>query len=151
MATDDNPPPEREQRQQAWPAVSAKTREWSDLLILRRDNQAVVALCLFLIALGFGGWYLWRSTTVPGLIELDRSEPANSKLVVNVNTADAAELMLLPEVGIKMAHLIVEDRLANGPFRDAEEFGLRIKGIGARTLPKMTPYLEGWTNERPSN
>ncbi len=123
------------------------SREWPRLLALRSADQPLAAAVLLVIALAFGGWYLWQATTTPGLVELDRTEPSASKLVVNVNTAEAAELMLLPEIGKTTAAKIVEERLANGPFRDATEFGERIRGIGPKTLPKVTPYLEGWTEE----
>lgn len=120
---------------------------WSNLLVLKPTDQAFAGVVLLLAAIGFGGWYIWQATSSPGLIELDRTEPAVSKLVVNVNTADAAELMLLPEIGKTMAVRIIEERLANGLFRNAAEFGLRIKGIGKKTLPKLTPFLDGWTEE----
>lgn len=133
-------------RQQMARGSSVKPQEWPKLLFLRTDNQQFAAAVLLCISLAFGGWYIWRATSSPGLIDIDRTEPTNSKLVVNVNTAVAAELMLLPEIGIKMAHLIVKERDA-GPYRNAEDFGRRIKGIGPKTLPKIVPYLEGWTNE----
>lgn len=117
------------------------------MLALQSDDQPFAAAVLLIVALMIGGWYLWQATTTPGLIELERTEPSTSKLVVNVNTADEAELMLLPEIGKTTAAKIVEERVANGPFRDAAEFGKRIRGIGPKTLPKVAPYLEGWTAE----
>jgi competence protein ComEA len=138
-------------RQHATPASPTTTRDWTHLLVLRPDNQPFAAVALLCCALAFGGWYVWRTTTSPGLVDLDRTEPANSKLVVNVNTAEAAELMLLPEVGPKIANLIVKEREANGAFPNAKSFGLRIKGIGPKTLPKIVPFLEGWTDETATN
>lgn len=137
------PPP----RQQATASQRGGTREWPRLLALRPEDQRFPAVVLLVVALSFGGWYVWRATTAPGLVELDRTPPTTSKLLVNINTAEAAELMLLPEIGKTTSVKIVEERLANGPFRNATEFGLRIKGIGAKTLPKITPFLEGWTEE----
>lgn len=143
----DNQTPPHGPRQQSAAPQLLRSREWPALLALRPGDQPIAAAVLLGAALAFGGWYLWRATTSPGLIELERTEPVSSKLVVNVNTAEAAELMLLPEIGKIMAAKIVEERLANGPFRHPKEFGLRIKGIGPKTLPKVTPFLEGWTAE----
>jgi DNA uptake protein ComE-like DNA-binding protein len=134
-------------RQHPAAPLAGTSRDWPRLLALKPADQPWAASALLLVSLAFGGWYLWRATTTPGLVELEHSEPTVSKLVVNVNTAEAAELMLLPEVGKTTAAKIVEERLANGPFRSATEFGLRIKGIGPKTLPKVTPFLEGWTEE----
>jgi len=134
-------------RQQPSPGSLSPGREWLRLLVLAPADQTFPAVLLLVIALGFGGWYTWRATTVPGVIELDHTEPTTSKLVVNINTAAAAELMLLPEIGKTTSVKIVEERLANGPFRNSKEFGARIKGIGPKTLPKVTPFLEGWTED----
>ncbi len=67
------------------------------------------------------------------------SEPGIQKLI-NVNTATAAELELLPGVGPVMAGRIIEDRQANGPFRSAADLD-RVKGIGPKTLEKLTPLV----------
>jgi hypothetical protein len=134
-------------RKQAAASQSWLTRGWGRLLAVESTDQPFAAAVLLFVALSLGGWYLWQSTTSPGLMELERTEPSTSKLVVNVNSADEAELMLLPEIGKTTAAKIVEERLANGPFRDAAEFGKRIRGIGPKTLPKVVPFLEGWTEE----
>jgi DNA uptake protein ComE-like DNA-binding protein len=128
------------------PASKMAAWEWLRLLVLKPADQKVTAAFLIFVALCFGGWYVWRATSAPGLIELDRTEPTTSKLVVNINTAEPAELMLLPEIGKTTSVKIVEER-KKGLFRNAKEFGARIKGIGPKTLPKVTPYLEGWTDE----
>ncbi len=138
---------EQEARQHAAASTAAKSREWASLLTLKAPDQPFAAVILLMLALTFGGWYVWRATSPPGLIDIDNTEPAGSKLVVNVNTAEPAELMLLPEIGRVLADLIVEERLANGLFRNASEFGARIKGIGKVKLAKIAPHLEGWTDE----
>lgn len=60
--------------------------------------------------------------------------------VVNLNTASAEQLQLLPRVGPALAERIVAFREANGPFRSADELAA-VKGIGERTLEQMKPYL----------
>ena len=60
--------------------------------------------------------------------------------VVNINTANAEELMLLPRVGPALAGRIIEFREANGPFATVEEI-LAVKGIGENSFEKLEPYL----------
>lgn len=60
--------------------------------------------------------------------------------VVNINTADADQLQLLPRVGPALAGRIIEYREANGPFRTIDEI-VAVKGIGDNSLEKLEPYL----------
>jgi competence protein ComEA len=60
--------------------------------------------------------------------------------VVNINTADADQLQLLPRVGPALAGRIIEYREANGPFRTIDEI-VAVKGIGDSSLKKLEPYL----------
>ena len=60
--------------------------------------------------------------------------------VVNINTADADQLQLLPRVGPALAGRIIAYREANGPFRTIEEI-VAIKGIGDSSLERLEPYL----------
>lgn len=66
--------------------------------------------------------------------------PGQPTGVVNINTADAEELQLLPRVGPALAGRIIEFRQANGPFRSVEEL-LSVKGIGDSSFEKLEPYL----------
>ncbi len=60
--------------------------------------------------------------------------------VVNVNTADAAALALLPGVGPSTAGRIVEYRNENGEFESATDLML-VRGIGERSFERMRPYV----------
>ena len=61
--------------------------------------------------------------------------------VVNVNTASAAQLELLPRVGPSVAGRIVEHRTANGgKFATLDDLML-VRGIGERTFELMKPYV----------
>ncbi|MEM1245571.1 MAG: helix-hairpin-helix domain-containing protein [Acidobacteriota bacterium] len=60
--------------------------------------------------------------------------------VVNVNTADASTLQLLPRVGPSVAGRIVEHREANGPFKTKEDL-LLVRGIGDATFELLEPYV----------
>lgn len=71
---------------------------------------------------------------------------AEEEGVVNINTADADALALLPRVGPALAGRILEFREANGAFKAIDDL-LLVRGIGERTLELMKPYitLEGKT------
>jgi competence protein ComEA len=60
--------------------------------------------------------------------------------VVNINTADTAELELLPRVGPSLAGRIVAFREANGPFERPEDL-LAVKGIGEKSFDHLKPYV----------
>jgi competence protein ComEA len=60
--------------------------------------------------------------------------------VVNINTADAAQLALLPRVGEKAAARIIEYRTQHGPFKKTTDL-MQVKGFGAKTLERLSPYI----------
>ena len=53
--------------------------------------------------------------------------------VININTADQEELMLLDGIGEKLAERILEYRTENGAFQTIEEIQ-NVKGIGEKTF-----------------
>lgn len=60
--------------------------------------------------------------------------------VVNINTADAAQLALLPRVGDKAAQRIIEYRTQHGPFKKTSDL-MQVKGFGAKTYELVAPYI----------
>lgn len=60
--------------------------------------------------------------------------------VVNINTADAGALSLLPGVGPSTAGRIVEFRTENGEFESAADLML-VRSIGERTFERMRSYV----------
>jgi competence protein ComEA len=60
--------------------------------------------------------------------------------VVNINTASAEELQLLPRIGPALASRIVEFREASGPFQTVDEL-VAVKGIGETALERLKPYI----------
>jgi competence protein ComEA len=60
--------------------------------------------------------------------------------VVNINTASAAELQLLPRVGPALAQRIIAYREANNGFRTVDEI-VAVKGIGESSFERLAPYL----------
>ncbi|HVG24650.1 MAG TPA: helix-hairpin-helix domain-containing protein [Thermoanaerobaculia bacterium] len=69
----------------------------------------------------------------------DDAAPAVSG-VVNINTASANELTLLPRVGEKGAQRILDYRKEHGAFKKTADL-MQVKGIGAKTFELMSPYL----------
>jgi competence protein ComEA len=60
--------------------------------------------------------------------------------VVNVNTASAAELEMLPGIGASRAKAVIEAREARGGFKSLDDL-LAVKGIGEASLAKLRPHL----------
>lgn len=60
--------------------------------------------------------------------------------VVNVNTATAEQLMLLPGIGEAKARAILERRKEQGGYKTVDEL-LEVKGIGAAALDKIRPFV----------
>jgi competence protein ComEA len=61
--------------------------------------------------------------------------------MVNINTAQAEELVRIPGIGPKTARKVILYRQKRGIFMTPEDL-LLIKGIGEKTLDKMRPYLK---------
>ena len=74
-----------------------------------------------------------------GALAADGDAGSASNAVVNINTATAAELALLPGVGPSKAEAIVKYRAAN-PFKQVDQI-MRVKGIGKKGFQSMKPYL----------
>ena len=60
--------------------------------------------------------------------------------LINLNTADVEELMLLPGIGESKANLIIQYRENCGPFTSKEEL-MYIKGIGEAIYAKLESYI----------
>ena len=59
---------------------------------------------------------------------------------VNVNTASAEQLTVLPGVGPKLAARIVETRQKSGGFKSTQEL-MNVQGIGEKNFLKLKPQL----------
>jgi competence protein ComEA len=78
------------------------------------------------------------STTKPAPSTI--GEPAAASGVVNVNTANEAELVRLPGVGPSRAKAILELRTRSKRFEKLEDL-MRVKGIGRATFRNLRPML----------
>ena len=65
---------------------------------------------------------------------------AASTEVVNLNTATAAQIALLPGIGPKTADLVVQYRQKNGPFKKIEEI-MNVRGIGEKSFLRIKDRL----------
>src|SRR5436305_12711095 len=65
------------------------------------------------------------------------SSPAG---VVNINTADAAQLSYLPRVGVKAAQRILDYRTQHGPFHKTTDL-MQVKGFGEKRYNQVSAYV----------
>lgn len=114
-----------------------------DIKILTVEKALLGLTAAFLLIVA---GYFWgvRSTADPYRVDVqytavEETAPPSAALPsgptekININTATAAELEVLPGIGEKRAEEIVADREANGPFRIPEDI-TRVSGIGEGTL-----------------
>jgi competence protein ComEA len=90
-----------------------------------------LALAAVLALVGVGAGQAWGGARV-----VPRKEVSG---VLNLNTATAQQLDLLPGVGAKSAKRIVEFR-AKTPFARAEDLA-RVKGFSPKKLAVLRPFL----------
>jgi competence protein ComEA len=67
-------------------------------------------------------------------------QPPPTQGKVNINTATAEQLALLPGVGPALAGRIIAFREANGPFEKVDEL-TAVQGIGDKSIEKLRPYV----------
>jgi competence protein ComEA len=60
--------------------------------------------------------------------------------VVNINTADAAQLSLLPRVGAKAAERIVDYRKEHGAFKKTTDL-MQVRGFGEKSFERLSSYV----------
>ena len=78
---------------------------------------------------------LITSISVAALAAENSATPAPAAGVVNINTADVAQLSLLPRIGAKVAQRIVDYRKEHGAFKSLDQLA-SVKGIGLKTVEK---------------
>ena len=109
-------------------------------LLRRADQIPVVGLVAAALAITAFWWFL-HGGPQGRLVEIDRAEPLAARFEVDVNTADAPELMQLPGIGPKLARRIIQSRDDAGPFTDQADLR-RVRGIGPKTLEKLRLHLQ---------
>jgi competence protein ComEA len=112
---------------------------WATWWLTDRDVLVFTVLAtVLLILVG----YRWAVLSGWGAheIEIERQTPLAYNFRLDPNTASWVELAQLEGVGETLALRIVEDRETHGPFHSLEDLD-RVKGIGAKTVERLRPYL----------
>ena len=60
--------------------------------------------------------------------------------IVNLNTADAAQLAMLPRVGLKAAQRIIDYRKEHGSFKKTSDL-MQVKGFGEKSFERLAAYV----------
>lgn len=106
------------------------------MIFLRsRDQLSILVLILILFAVSNVRYYVSGEQ-----IDLANAPEKTMLFVLDINRADASELMQLPNIGETLSERIIEHRTENGPFENHEAL-LNVKGIGPKTLEKIRPFL----------
>src|SRR6185295_16271628 len=70
----------------------------------------------------------------------DETTAAVPSGVVNINTADASQIALLPRIGAKAAQRVVDYRTEHGPCKKATDL-MQVKGFGDKTFERLSAYI----------
>ena len=74
------------------------------------------------------------------LAAVEKPAATGKDKLVNINTADAAQLATLPQVGAKMAQRILDYRKSSGGFKRVQDL-MKVKGIGEKVFAKLQPLI----------
>ena len=81
--------------------------------------------------------------TISSAVMAGESQPVATAPVsgiVNLNTADAAQLALLPRVGAKAAQRILDYRKEHGNFKKTSDL-MQVKGFGEKSFERLAAYV----------
>lgn len=121
---------------------------------VERHYWKAVIFLLVLILAGTGFWAVRRFAPAmflgkPDLIAVPNEEQSQATkplvsdkpALLNINAASVEELQTLPNIGERMAQRIVDYRMQHGKF-DSVDALQNVKGIGAKTLEKLKPFID---------
>jgi len=103
---------------------------------IRNLGLSLLVLCLALPATAARGKRTPEKKGHPGAL----ASSAAASGTVNVNTASAEQIALLPRVGLKAARRIVDYRKSNGNFKRIEDV-MEVKGVGEKLFVTLRPHL----------
>jgi comEA protein len=74
------------------------------------------------------------------MVAAEKPAAAGNGKLININTADASQLIELPRVGPKLAQRILDFRKSNGNFKRVQDL-MKVKGIGEKVFAKLQPLI----------
>jgi DNA uptake protein ComE-like DNA-binding protein len=76
------------------------------------------------------------------LVKADHSSAPRNRTGVelNLNTATEKDLAHLPALGLALAHAVIQDRSAHGPYPSVSALA-RVKGISPKRLKSLSAFL----------
>ena len=78
--------------------------------------------------------------SIAGSAIAEAAPAAQPSGVVNINTADVAQLSFLPRIGVKAAQRIVDYRAQHGAFQKKSDL-MQVKGVGEKSFNLLSPYI----------
>ncbi len=82
---------------------------------------------------------LLQEDTAP-LVVSEKGQNISLSFKYDLNRATMNELEKIPGIGPTLAQRILDWRKGHGPFQQVEDL-LKVKGIGAKTLEKIRPFV----------
>jgi len=112
--------------------------------LMTKDEQKILGFLSIILISGMifhytGVSFVYAEKSPASEVSLKQATQTDSIIQIDIRTAAADELILLPGIGEKRAEDIINYRQKK-QFSSAEEL-LNIKGIGAKTFLKMKPML----------
>lgn len=102
----------------------------------------IILYCTLIVAFAVICSFAMHSRIETSMVLIPRQDdtPASIANPINVNTATAQELMLLPGVGENLANKIIDYRHENGDFQAITDI-MNVPGIGQDTLNSISKYI----------
>ena len=98
---------------------------------------------LLVLGLGVAGWMRLHRPVVVFQHSRSDDEPIRRwdwpSLRIDVNSAEEAQLDLLPGIGPRLAARIVHERGSGGPFASVDDLA-RVSGLGPKLIERLRPY-----------
>ena len=114
---------------------------------LRRSEQLVWLFgVLVLFGVTLASFYARRNRE-GRLIEINQAAPKEARFLVDINSADWAELTVLPGISETFARRIVQHRDQQVHFQTLAELKA-VPGVGEKTFQRLRPYLVIGANSR---
>ena len=116
--------------------------KWQFPFLLADHDQQVMAALLLVILTIYSGVSTWARISGREQARENWHRQTSGPVIstVEINSASALELELLPGIGPGLAQRLVEDRRDRGPFRGIQDMD-RVPGIGPRTIERLRPFV----------